>query len=84
MELIQKDAEIKKLQRMVESDEKVICLRESIRKASEVKYINGVYTISELIADVNQALIAQQEKLLREIELEMTIYSRMITRGGNF
>ncbi|MFR5656498.1 MAG: hypothetical protein ACLUDU_00210 [Butyricimonas faecihominis] len=33
---------------------------------------------------MNQALIAQQEKLLREIELEMTIYSRMITREGIF
>lgn len=41
----------------------------------------GVYTISELITDVNQALIAQQEKLLREVELKMMIYSKKITLG---
>lgn len=65
------DSEIKKMRELVKEDEKVVRLRESIRQASEVKYANGVYTISELITDVNYALIAQQEKLLREIELKM-------------
>ena len=34
-----------------------------------------------LLPDVNYALIAQQEKLLREIELKMMIYSKKITLG---
>ena len=46
-----------------------------------MKYENGVYTISELIMDVNQALIAQQEKVLREVELEMMVYSKRVTMG---
>lgn len=76
------DAEIRKLQELVKSDEEAVRLRESIRKASEVKYANGVYTISELIADVNQALIARQEKALREVELKMMVYTKRITMGG--
>lgn len=81
MEVLMQDAEIKKLQEMVKSDEEAVRLRESIRNASVVKYENGVYTISELIMDVNQALIAQQEKVLREVELEMIVYSKRITMG---
>ena len=81
MEMLMQDAEIKKMRNLVKEDEKVLRLRESIRQASEVKYANGVYTISELISDVNYALIAQQEKLLREIELKMMIYSKKITLG---
>ena len=81
MEMLMQDAEIKKMRNLVKEDEKVLRLREFIRQASEVKYANGVYTISELISDVNYALIAQQEKLLREIELKMMIYSKKITLG---
>ena len=81
MEMLMQDAEIKKMRNLVKENEKVLRLRESIRQASEVKYANGVYTISELISDVNYALIAQQEKLLREIELKMMIYSKKITLG---
>lgn len=81
MEVLMQDTEIKKLRTLVESDEEAVRLRESIRKASEVKYANGVYTISELIADVNQALIARQEKILREIELKMMIYTKKLTIG---
>ena len=38
-------------------------------------YDNGVYTISELIADVNAANIARQEQAIREIELKMALYT---------
>ena len=81
MEALIQDAEIRKLQKLVKSDEEAVCLRENIQKASEVKYANGVCTISELIMDVNQAMIARQEKLLREVELKMTVYSKMVTLG---
>ena len=81
MEVAMQDAEIRKLREMLEKDEEVIRIRKDILEASEVKYSNGVYTISELITDVNQLFIAEQEKALREIELQMTIYSRMITLG---
>ena len=81
MEVAMQDAEIQKLREMLEKDEEVIRIRKDILKASEVKYSNGVYTISELITDVNQLFIAEQEKALREIELQMMIYTRMITLG---
>ena len=79
--MLKQDAEIRKLQELVKSDEEIVRLRESIRQASEVKYMNGVYTISELITDVNQALIAQQEKVLREVELQMMVYSKKVILG---
>ena len=81
MEVLMQDAEIKKLREMVKSDEEAVRLRESIREASVVKYENGVCTISELIMDVNQALIAHQEKVLREIELGMMVYTKKLTLG---
>ena len=81
MEVAMQDAEIRKLREMLEKDEEVIRIRKDILASSEMKYSNGVYTISELITDVNQLFIAEQEKALREIELQMTIYSRMITLG---
>ena len=79
--MLMQDAEIKKLRELVKGDEEMVRLRESIRQVSEVKYANGVCTISELIMDVNQALIARQEKALREIELGMMIYTKKITMG---
>ena len=81
MEVAMQDAEIQKLRELLKKDEEIVRIRENVRQASEVKYSNGVYTISELITDVNQLFIAQQEKALREIELKMMIYSRMITLG---
>ena len=81
MEMLMQDAEIKKLRELVKGDEEMVRLRESIRQVSEVKYANGVCTISELIMDVNQALIARQEKALREIGLGMMIYTKKITMG---
>lgn len=81
MELIQNDAEMKRLRRLIVDDEKIVCLRENIKNASVVKYENGVCTMAELIGDIHAESIARQEKLVREIEYLMTLYARGIIMG---
>ena len=74
-ELVQYSKDVERLRKQLEADAEIVRLRENIMKSSQVKYDNGVYTISELIADVNAANIARQEQAIREIELKMALYT---------
>lgn len=80
-ELVQHGKEVERLRKQLADDAEIVRLRESIMKSSQVKYDNGVYTISELIGDINAANIARQEQLIREIELRMALYTCDIVAG---
>lgn len=80
-ELIQHNKDVERLQKQLLNDAKIVRLRESIVKASQIKYDNGVYTIAELITDLNAAHIARQEQAIREIELKMVLYTCEIVAG---
>jgi len=67
----QQQAEIDKLQQLVQSDQELIRLRQSVKEASDAQLENGVITASDYVREVNaedqarQALITHQLQLLQ-------------------
>ncbi len=69
--LVQQQAEIDKLQRLVESDGSIIGLRTKVKDAAKAQLENGVITANDYLREVNaedqarQSLIAHQIQLLQ-------------------
>ena len=70
----QQQNEIEKLQSTLSNDDEIIRLRESIKKSTQNKQINGTASVSDLIRDVNAESQARQLKSLHEIQLLMNVY----------
>jgi outer membrane protein TolC len=74
LQQLQQDNEIRKMNRLMADDDKIIKLRKEIRQSSEAKYANGTLTVNELLRDIiseNQSLLT---KAMHEIELLKSIY----------
>ncbi len=56
------------------SDDEIVRLRESVRRASESKYRNGVITVNELLRDIISENSAVIERSRHELELLKNIY----------
>lgn len=65
---------INKIRTLMERDDELISLRESIMKAAEVKLENGTISVSELLREINLLDIARNNRAKREVELMMAIY----------
>ncbi len=73
------ESEIQRMREIKESDNEIVTLRESVRKASESKFRNGVITSSDLLRDItneNNAVISRES---HELELLRDIYDMKIT-----
>lgn len=66
--------EIERIKEQLKSDDEIIALRISIKKAAEMKVENGTMSITDLLREVTAENSAIQEKALREIQLLMAIY----------
>ncbi len=82
LELKQTDNQIERYKQLMQKDDEIVRLRESIKRASETKYENGAYTMTDLLMDINAENLARQNKALHEIEYLMNMYSRKITSGN--
>lgn len=58
----------------IENDEKIIELRQNIKKSTTAKLENGTANINDLIRDLNAENMAKQQKALHEIQLLNNIY----------
>lgn len=61
--------EISRLQALVESDQKLIAIRETIRKSSESQLENGIITASDYLTELDNEDTARQNLILHEIQL---------------
>ncbi len=66
--------EIEKLKTTIGNDDEIIRLRNNIKKSTEAKLQNGTATVNDLLRDINAETMAQQTKLLHEIQLYLTVY----------
>ena len=66
--------EIEKMQQVVKSDNQIIALRTSIRKAAEAKLENGTSNINDLLREITAENAAKQAQTAHEIELLKHIY----------
>lgn len=66
--------EIDRMYDLKASDDEIVRLRESVRKASESKYHNGVITVNDLLRDIINENNAMVERSRHELELLKNIY----------
>ncbi|GHV69825.1 transporter [Bacteroidia bacterium] len=70
-----KEYEIDKYRELLQSDDEIISLRNSVRRAAETKVENGTLTVTDLMHEANAEQAARQDKIVHEIEMLQTIYN---------
>ncbi|GHV61677.1 hypothetical protein FACS1894195_2550 [Bacteroidia bacterium] len=67
--------EIDKYRELLQSDDEIISLRNSVRRAVETKVENGTLTVTDLMHEANAEQAARQDKIVHEIEMLQAIYN---------
>jgi outer membrane protein TolC len=70
-----KENEIDKYRELLQSDDEIISLRNSVRRAAESKVENGTLTVTDLMHEAIAEQLARQDKILHEIEWLQAIYN---------
>ena len=66
--------ELKKYKTLLKQDEEILTLKSSIKNAYDVKYENGISTMSELLDKTNDESVAHQNLIVHEIQYLMKAY----------
>ncbi|MBQ6155323.1 MAG: TolC family protein [Bacteroidales bacterium] len=74
MQVVQENAEIVRLSKAIENDDRIVELRGNVRKAAEIKYENGTITTSELLQKIAEESNAQSARSIHQIELRKAQY----------
>jgi outer membrane protein TolC len=78
----QESEDIQKYRQLVNSDEEIVQLRESVDKTSAVQLQNGVISVNDYLQDVNAAALARQDRAVHEIQLLSSQYDHKTTSGN--
>ena len=81
LQLTQAWNEIQKAKELMQRDDEIINLRRRIKIAGESKYANGVYTINDLVKDINAESQSRQAKVLHEVQYLMSLYQYRTAAG---
>ena len=73
---IRNNEELDKLQQLIQKDEELIVLRQSIKKASLAQLENGVINTSDYLREVNAEEQARIQKMTHEIQFLFTQYNQ--------
>jgi outer membrane protein TolC len=82
VQLTQIQNEINKYQKLMTKDEEIIQLRNSVKKAGESKYKNGIYKMNDLIGDINAENQARLTQSLHEMQYLQSIYNYKYVQGN--
>lgn len=82
MQLLQNSEEIEKYRALIDKDNEIIALRNSVKTAGESKYRNGIYTVNDLIRDINAENQSRLIKALHEMQYLQSIYNYKYTQGA--
>ena len=83
LSLKQQNADLIKLQKLLESDDEIIALRESVKTTAAAQLENGVINTNDYLREVNAEDQARLNRILHEIQLLMSNYNVRTTRGQN-
>lgn len=73
---IRNNEELDKLQKLIQKDEELIALRQSIKKASLAQLENGVLNTSDYLREVNAEEQARIQKMTHEIQFLLTQHNQ--------
>jgi outer membrane protein TolC len=80
--LRQENADIRKYRRLIQSDDEIVRLRESVSQSSAAQLQNGVISANDYLLDVNAANQARQDRVVHQIQLLSTQYNYKTTSGN--
>lgn len=75
----QQNADISKMQNLIETDNSIITLRESVKNSTRNQLMYGTATTNDYLIAVNAEDQAKQNKIIHEIQLLMTEYNKKLT-----
>jgi outer membrane protein TolC len=75
------EAEIKRFDKLLENDKKLIDIRMQIVKTAEVQLENGIITPNDYLTEANSLDLARQNLALHEIQRQQAIAALIITLG---
>jgi hypothetical protein len=78
----QENADIRKYRKLIETDDDIVNLRESVSKTSAVQLQNGVISANDFLLDLDAATQARQDRAVHEIQLLMAQYNYKTTSGN--
>jgi outer membrane protein TolC len=81
LQLMEQNAEIQKINELLETDRDIVNLRTSIKKSAETKLSNGVISVTDLIREINAEDLAKQTIATHKIMRLMAIYNYIYTQG---
>ena len=81
LQLTQIYNEVQKSLELMQKDDEIIALRNRVKTASKNKYENGVYTVNDLIRDINAESQSKQAKVLHEIQYLMNLHNYKTMKG---
>lgn len=82
LQLMQQNTEIQKMYDLMKTDDEIIRLRTNIKNAAEVKLINGVISVTDLIREINAEDFARQTAAAHRIQHLNAIYNYMYTTNN--
>lgn len=80
--LKQQNADITKMQELIETDKRIVTLRESVKNTTQNQLTYGTATTNDYLIAVNAEDQAKQNLILHEIQLLMTEYNTQTTAGN--
>lgn len=81
LSLKQQNADLIKLKKLLESDNEIIALRESVKTTAAAQLENGVINTNDYLREVNAEDQARLNRILHEIQLLMSTYNVRTTLG---
>lgn len=81
--LKQQNADITKIQELIETDKNIVILRERVKNVTQNQLTYGTASTNDYLISVNAESQAKQNLILHEIQLLMTEYNTQTTAGNN-
>ena len=81
LQLDQTKVELKKYQELIHKTEEVVAIKARIKKAYQVKYDNGIATMTQLLDKTNDENLAQQKLIMQEIQYLQKLYQYKYKSG---
>lgn len=74
LEQTQSSEDIERYRQMIATDDEIIALRVSVRKAAESKLAHGIIDVNDLIKEINAENAARVQQAVHQIEMLKSIY----------
>lgn len=75
LSVTQLEAEIEKLDKQMELDDRIIELRSNIKRSAEAKVAAGTLSVTDMLREVTAESSAMSQKALHKVQLVMNIYN---------